>query len=165
MKLDPGIHIAMHSVLSLKPGVTARCGGCCCSGERSARFAGSAPWTPLCELAADRPPHASRGGLAASDSFLCFFLSMASLFFFAGASATAVSSREASRRRRSRAERRRLRPEMKGRGRRGPEESEDGLFFLPAIGDEAFCLPEPASVLNAYLRMPIPFCNRLLESV
>ena len=24
MELDPGIHIAMHSVLSLKPGVTAR---------------------------------------------------------------------------------------------------------------------------------------------
>ena len=24
MKLDPGIHIAMHSVLSLNPGVTAR---------------------------------------------------------------------------------------------------------------------------------------------
>ena len=59
----------------------------------------------------------------------------------------------------------RLRAEMKGRGRRGPEESKDGLFFLPAVGDEAFCLPEPASVRNAYLRMPIPFCNRLLESV
>ena len=59
----------------------------------------------------------------------------------------------------------RLRPEMKGRGRRGPEESEDGLFFLPAVGDEAFCLPEPASVRNAYHRMAIPFCNRLLESV
>ena len=24
MKLDPGIHIVMHSVLSLKPGVTAK---------------------------------------------------------------------------------------------------------------------------------------------
>ena len=48
---------------------------------------------------------------------------------------------------------------MKGRGRRGPEESEDDLFFVPAVGDETFCLPEPASVHNAYLQMPIPFCN------
>jgi len=51
---------------------------------------------------------------------------------------------------------------MKGRGRRGPEESEDGLFFLLAIGDEAFCLPEPASVHNAYLLMTILFLQSLI---
>src|SRR6185437_2029945 len=38
---------------------SARCGGCCCSGERSARFAGSTPWPPPCELAADWPPRAA----------------------------------------------------------------------------------------------------------
>ena len=57
MKLDPGIHIAMHSVLSLKPGVAA-------GGEAQERLAGQREGETL----APEPPRAGVEGVTEAES-------------------------------------------------------------------------------------------------
>ena len=54
-----------------------------------------------------------------------------------------------------------------GAGEGGPEESEGriGRFFACAAGDRCFSDGYAIAVRDAYHQMPIPFCNRLLESV
>jgi hypothetical protein len=69
MKLDPGIHIAMHSVLSLKPGVTGRRQRSCDSWGRAGRTKG-APYASL----ASRPYCAGYAVLnVVRDDSVCFY--------------------------------------------------------------------------------------------